>query len=146
MATSDELTKRLLQRFKGVPNLEITDAQELVEASLRVHGLASSQQVANDKVTLVLLYAQTQGAWQIAFSVAHYFKFADGEESVDKSMVSDNYRRLARDLQDEYDKEKGKIFGNNYRLMPRIDRPNTTPPTGLSGGRNRWRRGTWRRY
>ena len=146
MATSDELAERLLQRFKGVPNFELTDAQELVEESLRVHGLDSSKAVPNDKETLILLYAQTQGAWQIAFSVAHYFKFADGEESVDKSMVSDNYRRLARDLQDEYDKEKGKIFGNNFRLMPRIDRPNTTPPTGLSGGRNRWRRGTWRRY
>lgn len=146
MATSDELAERLLQRFKGVPNFELTDAQELVKESLRVHGLDSSKAVPIDKETLVLLYAQTQGAWQIALSVAHYFSFTDGEESVDKSMIADNYRRLARDFQVDYELETGRLSGNNFRLMPRIDRPNTTPPTGLSGGRNRWRRGTWRRY
>jgi len=55
-------------------------------------------------------------------------------------MVADNYRKLARDLRDEYDKEIGKIFGNNFRVMTRLDRPNTTPPTGESG------RKSWRRY
>ena len=146
MANRTELAERLYRRFKGVPNFDLDDAQELVDESLEFHGYELSADVPADKESMILLYAQKEGAWQIAFSVAHYFKFADGEESVDKSMVSDNYRRLARDLQDEYDKEKGKIFGNNFRLMPRIDRPNTTPPTGLSGGRNRWGRGTWRRY
>lgn len=139
MATKAELAQRLYRRFKGVPNFELTDAEELVEDSLNVHGYKPSADVPADKESLILLYAQKEGAWQIAFSVAHYFKFADGEEQVDKSMVADNYRRLAKDLQDEYDKENGKIFGNNFRLMSRIDRPNTTPPSGESG-RYRWRR------
>src|SRR5690625_1486353 len=129
MATSDELAERLLQRFKGVPNFELTDAQELVEESLRVHGLDSSKAVPNDKETLVLLYAQTQGAWQIALSVAHYFSFTDGEESVDKSMIADNNRRLARELQIDYEIENGGIDGNNLRNMPRLDRQKTTLPS-----------------
>lgn len=141
MATTDDLAERLLRRFKGVPNFDITDAKELVEESLRVHGLESSEAIPSDKETLILLYAQTQGAWQVALSVAHYFSFTDGEESVDKSMIADNYRRLARDFQVDYDLETGRLAGNNFRLMPRIDRPNTTPPTGNSGRR----RGTWRR-
>lgn len=139
MANRTELAERLYRRFKGVPNFDLNDAQELVDESLEFHGYELSADVPADKESLILLYAQKEGAWQIAFSVAHYFKFVDGEESVDKSMVADNYRRLARDLQDEYDKENGKIFGNNFRIMPRIDRPNTTPPTGKSG-RYRWRR------
>lgn len=139
MATKTELAERLAQRMKGVPNFDIEDAQELVDESIRYHGLDPSADVPSDKETLVLLYAQIQGAWQIAFSVAHYFRFTDGEESVDKSMIADNYRRLAKDLQNDYDVEKGKLSGNNFRIMKRIDRPITTPPTGESG-RSRWRR------
>ena len=135
MADRDELIERLSRRFKGVPNFDLTDAEELIDEAIEAH---KNDKDASDD--LVLLYAQTQGAWQIAFSVAHYFRFTDGEESVDKSMVADNYRKLARDLQVEYDKEIGKIFGNNFRIMTRIDRPNTTPPTGESGRR------LWRRY
>lgn len=139
MANIDELAERLLRRFKGVPNFDITDAEELVEESLAVHGFSAN--IPADKETLVLLYAQKEGAWQIALSVAHYFKFTDGEESVDKSMIADNYRRLARDFDVEYETEQGRLHGNNFRIMPRIDRPNTTPPTGDSGrGRYRWRR------
>src|SRR5699024_9440662 len=115
------------------------DAQELVDESLEFHCYELSADVPADKESLILLYAQKEGAWQIAFSVAHYFKFVDGEESVDKLMVADHYRRLEQDLQDDYESEKGKLFGNNFRIMKRIDRPNTTPPTGESG-RYRWRR------
>jgi len=139
MANKAEIVERLYRRFKGVPNFDMTDAEELIEDSLTFHGYEPSADIPADKETLILLYAQKEGAWQIAFSVAHYFKFTDGEESVDKSMVADNYRRLARDLQEEYDREVGKEFGNNFRLMKRIDRPNTTPPTGESG-RRLWRR------
>jgi len=139
MASKDELVERLQRRFKGVPNFGKEDAEELIEESLIFHGLDPSAIIPDKDVTLVLLYAQAQGAWQIAFSVAHYFRFSDGEETVDKSMVADNYRRLARDLQTDYEKEKGKVLGNNFRIMKRIDRPITTPPTGGSR-RNRWRK------
>lgn len=133
MAKREELIERLNRRFKGVPNFEKADAAELIDEAYQVHDSDASAE-------LVLMYAQFQGAWQIAFSVAHYFKFADGEESVDKSMVADNYRRLARDLQIKYDSEKAKLFGSNFRVMNRLDRPNTTPPTGESGGNSIWRR------
>lgn len=140
MATSAELAERLYRRFKGVPNFDMADAQELVDESLRYHGLYPSADVPSDRESIVLLYAQIQGAWQIAFSVAHYFRFTDGEETVDKSMLADNYRNLAKDLQSEYDIESSKVSGSKFRIMKRIDRPNTTPPTGESGRR------IWRRY
>lgn len=137
--SAKELAELLLKRFKGVPGFTEADADDLIEDAMRTHGYAPTDSVKDSEVNLVLLYAQTQGTWQIAMSVAHYFSFSDGEESVDKSMIADNYRRLARDLKNDYDTEKGKQFGNNFRIMPRIDRPNTTPPTGESR-RNRWRR------
>src|SRR5690625_3675002 len=89
MANRTELAERLYRRFKGVPNFDLDDEQELVDEKLEFHGYELSADVPADKVSLILLYAQKVGAWQIAFSGAHYFKFVDGEESVDKSMVSD---------------------------------------------------------
>ncbi|MFD1453229.1 hypothetical protein [Oceanobacillus sojae] len=139
--TAQELKERLLRRFKGVPGFEEADASDLVKEAMQAHGYAPEDSVSSDDINLVMLYAQVQAAWQIAFSVAHYFKFTDGEESVDKSMISDNYRKLANDLQADYDDEKGRIPGSKFRIMKRIDRPLTSPPTGES------RRGfPWRKY
>jgi len=135
--TAQELADTLYQRFKGVPGFTKQEAESLVIDAMRTHGYAPSDSVKPDEVNLVLLYAQYNGAWQIALSVAHYFKFADGEEQVDKSMIADNYRRLAKDLQNDYESEKGKLFGNNFRIMKRIDRPLTMPAR---------RRKQWRRY
>ena len=126
------LIDRLMRRFKGVPNFDMTDAEELVQEALESHDSDASDE-------LLLLYAQAQGAWQVAFSVAHYFRFSDGEEEVDKSMIAESYRKLARDFQDEYEAEMGRLLGNNFRIMRRADRPRTTPPTGESG-RRLWRR------
>ena len=134
--TAQELANTLYQRFKGVPGFTEQEAESLVIDAMRTHGYAPSDSVKPDEVNLVLLYAQYNGAWQIALSVAHYFKFADGEEQVDKSMIADNYRRLAKDLQADYESEKGKLFGNNFRIMSRIDRPMTMP----ARGRYQWRR------
>jgi len=73
MADEIKLAERLLRRFKGVPNFDEDDAIELVREAIELHDKDASDD-------LILLYAQIQGAWQIAFSVAHYFKFTDGEE------------------------------------------------------------------
>lgn len=140
--SADELAERLYRMFKGVPGFTLEEAHNLIEDSLRHHEYKTTDDVPSKDERRVLLYAQIQGAWQVAFSVAHYFRFTDGEESVDKSMVADNYRRLAKDLQDEYDKENGLQYGSNFRLAPRIDRPITQPITGKSARRSR----VWRRY
>lgn len=140
--TADELVAVMMNRFKGVPGFTKQDALDVITEAMANHGYKPSDSVNPKDVNLVLLSAQAQGAWQIAVSVAHYFKFTDGEESVDKSMVAENYRKLARDFQEEYDRAQAKLFGNNFKIAPRIDRPNTTPRTGNSGGA--WR--TWRRY
>lgn len=125
MADDVKLVERLMRRFKGVPNFDESDAIDLVKEAKEAHESDASDE-------LILLYAQVQGAWQIAFGAAHYFKFTDGEESVDKSMIAENYRKLAKDLQADYEAEKGRSSGSNFRVMRRIDRPHTTPPTGGS--------------
>jgi len=136
--TAQELAEIITQRFKGVPNFTDNDADALVEDAMRTHGYAPSSSVDAKDVTLILLYAQYNGAWQVALSTAHYFKFGDGEENVDKSMVAENYRKLARGLQEDYEAEKGRLYGNSFKLAPRIDRPITMPARKQVS--RRWRR------
>lgn len=130
--SAQELAERLYRMFKGVPGFTVEDAAELAEDSMQAHGYAPTDSVSQSDINLVLLYAQVQGARQIALSVAHYFKFQDGEESVDKSMVARNYRELAKDFQDEYEAEKARLHGAKFRVMKRIDRPTTMPPRSKS--------------
>jgi len=133
MVTKQVLAERLARRFKGVPNFVLTDAQELVVDALQTQGLDPSADIPADKQNIVLLCAQAEGALQIALSTAHYFSYRDGEESVDKSKVSEQYRKLAQDLRAEYEREKASAGGTGFRIAKRIDRPYTSPPTGLSG-------------
>ena len=135
MANSEELAERLLRRFKGVPGFTLEDAEELVLEAMQVHGFTPDADVPAGKQRLILLYASAVGASQIAMSVAHYFKYQDGEEAVDKSMIADNYRKLARDLKADYDEEKALESGSGFYVMKRLDRPITSPP----------RRGRWLR-
>ena len=81
--TAEELVMRLLQRFKGVPAFTDEDAIELINEAMQERGYKPSDSVSQSDARLVILHAQVLTAWQIAFSVAHYFRFTDGEESVD---------------------------------------------------------------
>lgn len=125
MADVATISERLLKRFKGVPNYDISDATLAVEDAMLSMGYAVTDSVPDDKVTALLLYAQSESAFNIAMSVAHYFQYTDGEESVNKSMISDKYKALAKDLRDRFDEEleKEKLRnGSSFSIATRVDR------------------------
>src|SRR5690625_5805187 len=68
--SAQELAEMLYRRFKGVPGFTEEEAQDLVLDAMRAHDYAPSDSVKPDEINLVLLYAQYNGAWQIALSVA----------------------------------------------------------------------------
>lgn len=122
MATYSELSERLLKRFKGVPNITIEDAADWTEEAMLEHGYSTTDAVPSEKSTLILLFAQSQGALQIALASAHFFNYRDGEEQVDKSKVSDQYRKLSQDLRAEYDRKKAVESGSTVAFPKRVDR------------------------
>ena len=125
MASLSELSERLLKRFKGVPNYELDDATVAVEDAMLTLGYAAADDVPNDKIARVLLLAQSDSAYNIAFSVAHYFSYTDGEESVNKSTVSDKYLALAKALRERYDDEaagEDKAGHSSFAIAKRADR------------------------
>jgi hypothetical protein len=121
MANLAELSERLLKRFKNVPNVTIVDANDWAEESLLIHGYESSAIVPTDREEIVLLYAQSEGAFQISLAAAHYFSYSDGEEQVDKTMISEQYRKLAKDIRDVYNRKKA-VTNSKVVFMKRVDR------------------------
>jgi hypothetical protein len=127
MATKSELATTLLSRFKGVPNVEQSDVDEWIDRSLLEHGYRLDQDVRDDDQLLILLYAEWDGASQLALRTAYYFEYKDSEETVDKRMVSETYRNLADQLWRSYERKKneaGRTAGPRFRIMPRADRTN----------------------
>jgi len=129
MASITELTDRLAARFSGVPNVLPTDLDAWLTEALYIYGYspATVETIPDEETPLVILLAQIQGARAIAFSTAHYFKYTDAEESVDKTGVSKQWRELAADLTAQYNDEWTIIVGRRreasaFRIAPRPDR------------------------
>lgn len=126
MATKTELATSLLTRFKGVPNVDLTDAESWIERSLMEHDIPFDRDVPEDEQLLVLLYAEWDGTQQIALRTAYYFQYKDSDETVDKRMVSEAYRNMADQLFKKYERKKneaGRTAGPRFRVPTRADRP-----------------------
>lgn len=129
MAYLIELTTRLKTRFRNVPGVEDADIDAWLTEALYTYGYSplTAADIPDSETPLVLLLAQIQGVRAIAISVAHYFKYTDAEETVDKTMVSEQYRKLAADLTAQYNAEREIVEGirkktSTFRVARRLDR------------------------
>jgi len=126
VAVLSELSEILLKRFKDVPNVTKEDTDLWIERSMLEHGFDANADVPRNQIMLVLLYAEWDGTLQIALKAAHYFEYKDGEETVDKRNVSEQYRNIAAELWRNYERKKaegaGNIGGSKVYFMSRVDR------------------------
>lgn len=126
MATLAELSGTLIRRFKNVPNVGLEDVTDWVMLAMAEHGFEATDDVPLELTNLVLLYAEADGAGAIALYTAHYFSYKDGEESVDKRGVSEQYRKVATELWKKYNTKRansGFAGGTRFSIMKRADRP-----------------------
>lgn len=125
MATMEQLTARLERRFGGVPSLPGGIAWEVMRDAYEAHGYTESLPVPPSAVNRLMAYASAELATTIAINAASYFKYTDGEESVDKSMIASEYRQLAKEFRAEYNAELAKEaegHTSNFAVAPRLDR------------------------
>lgn len=130
MASMTELRSRLRARFKDVPGVEDADLDAWLTEAVYIYGYTPDtvDQIPDVETPRVLLLAQIQGARAIAIATAHYFKYTDAEESIDKTGISERYRILAADLTEEYEREYGRTSA--FAIAPRVDRPPRRRPVG----------------
>lgn len=107
----DRLTKRL-SKVPGVTPDDISDW--LAEAEAEFEG-----QDENDNALFYLaLYIAYES---IASDAARFFSFRDGEESIDKSMIFENYILLAKEARKNYSRYLRGGFAASQTHLGRAD-------------------------
>ena len=125
MATLQTMTKRLARRFEAVSALPADAALLTMTDTFETFGYVAEADVLTADINKLLAYASAELATLVAINSASYFKYTDGEESVDKSMVAKEYREIAKLFRDEYQAElDGQAVGtrSSFAVMPRRDR------------------------
>lgn len=126
MASLAELSGTLLRRFKNVPNVTLEDTTDWVSLAMAEHEFEPEDDVPTEYVSLILLYSEADGAGIVSLQTAYYFSYKDGEESVDKRGVSEQYRKVATELWKKYERKKansGLSGATQFSIMKRADRP-----------------------
>lgn len=93
---------RLSVRFKNVPGVTTADIADWVYEAELESGLTEGD-VANENNALLYL-AYSIGCTVVATEASRYFKYTDGEESIDKTNIAANYLILAKDARKSYRK------------------------------------------
>lgn len=107
----ERLTKRL-SKIPGVTPEDITDW--LSEAEAEFEG--------QDDNGTALMYLALYIAYEtIASDAARFFSFRDGEESIDKSMIFENYMKLAKQARRNYSRYLRGGFGSSQTHLGRAD-------------------------
>ena len=91
--------ERLKERLKNVPGVTDADITAWADESVAESGISEEE---NDNAVLYLALAIAYES--IAGNAARFFKYTDGEESVDKTNVFANYMELAKDARKQYRK------------------------------------------
>ena len=116
MATLDE---RLTIRFRNVPGVTSIDVSDWLTEAQAESGLTESDVESNNNAILYLAFSI--GCTAIATDAARFFKYADGEENVDKTNIFDNYMKLAKDARKNYRKYVRGQFGASQSHGGRMD-------------------------
>lgn len=125
MATLATMTQRLTRRFIAVTALPADAASETMGDTFETFGYQFDADVPPSDINKLLSFASAELATLVAINSASYFKYTDGEESVDKSMISKEYRELAKSFRDEYQEiidGQDLEFRSTFAVMPRRDR------------------------
>jgi len=112
------LEERLIKRFRGVGVTPEDAADWIAEAQVE-SGLSAEESTRTDNAILYLAYAI--GCSVIATDAARYFKYTDAEESVDKTMVSVQYTKLAAAARKEYTRQLSGGFSAYMTTPARAD-------------------------
>lgn len=95
MSVSD----RLKNRLKNVPGVTDADIDAFVTDAEQESGLSKEEKPD------AIFYLALSFAYEFAATnAANFFSYQDGEETVNKSMIFDNYMKLAIDARNKYQK------------------------------------------
>lgn len=112
------ISERLTKRFRNVPGVTSSDIDDWVAEAQEESGLKEGECGATDNALLYLAFSI--GCRVIATEAARFFSYGDGDESVDKTNIYENYMRLSLDAYSRYNRYKNG--GTSYTVaLRRLD-------------------------
>jgi hypothetical protein len=107
---------RLSSRLSKIPGVLPSDIVGWVDESVEESGL---DEIEDENAVFYLALAIAYET--IASNSAHFFKYSDGDESVDKSNIYANYIKLAKSARKSYRKHVRGRFGASQSHSGRAD-------------------------
>lgn len=92
--------ERLTKRFRNVPGVTVEDVADWLSEAEAESGMTEGDVVSDNNAILYLSFSI--GCRMIATDAARFFKYTDGEESVDKTNIFENYMRLSLEALQQY--------------------------------------------
>lgn len=112
----ENVGERLSNRLRKVPGVLPADISEWVtEAKAEFAGQDETNETALFYLALHIAYET------IASDSARFFKYTDGEEAVDKSMIFENYMKLANSARRNYSRYLRGGFASSQTHVGRAD-------------------------
>lgn len=111
-------------KFTSVPNVEQSAVERWINEAVFQHGYNSIEEVPDkDKIALINL-TMSIACGELAVNAAHFFRWQDGDEMLDKSMLSVQYRQMAQYYMSEYQRSSGKgtSYKSAWKTVRRADR------------------------
>lgn len=85
---------------------ELAVDESVVSRAIHANGFSIDADFDSEQENLIRMYVDYLIALEDAKEARLAFKYADGEESVDKSRIFDQYRKYANDLKDAWEDVK----------------------------------------
>lgn len=122
-----DIVNRVNSYFEGIDEVTPTDVTIWVNEAKGEHNIRLDEEIPAELVNITVLYARIVGVETLALKTASYFSFTDGEESINKTGISQRYDALALRLRKKYDSDKRDISAlatpAAFRIVRRVDRP-----------------------
>jgi hypothetical protein len=112
LALSDRLTKR----FRNVPGVTSADIADWIAEAEEESGYVADN-TEDDRNNALLYLAFSVGCQVIATDAARFFKYTDGDESVDKTKVAEQYMKLSAIARKQYSNFRNG--GISYSYAPK---------------------------
>lgn len=125
LSTADFIT-RLENKFRNVPTVDTTVMTNWLDEAVTQHGYATVEDVPDAEGNALIYLAYAVGSEDLWVNSSHYFRYQDGDEMVDKSMIGLQYRNQAEYYRGLYAQTGGQSATgsrkSSFSIPRRVDR------------------------
>jgi hypothetical protein len=121
----EDMVTLIEPKFSGVPGVDTPTVERWINEAVLQHGYTDIESVPDmDKIALINL-TMAIACGELAVNAVHFFRWQDGDEMVDKSMIPAQYRQMAQYYMQEYQRSsggKGGGYKSSWKAIRRADR------------------------